>query len=196
MKIYFKSLENADIQTVERISQNYPALSRSERSEIYRKIRARRSTASEFVGEEQVQGVERYRRPMWHAPLRITAAALALTLGLGGTVYAIHGFGRAVPPAASDPDPQSETIAAEPSAEEITEPAPTEETEHAPAEEITESAPAEDTEDSPAEETEYAPAKEIADEEPKTPTATDTPKKPKVLEKWGAWMKNLLLEEP
>lgn len=123
MKIYFKSLENADKQTVERISQNYPALSRSERSEIYRKIRARRSTASEFVGEEQVQGVERYRRPMWHAPLRITAAALALTLGLGGTVYAIHGFGRAVPPAASEPDPQSETIATEPSAEEITEPA-------------------------------------------------------------------------
>ncbi len=81
-------------------------------------------------------------------------------------------------------------------AEEFAEPAPAEETEDSPAEEITEPVPAEETEDSPADETEYAPAKEIADEEPKTPTATDMPKKPKVLEKWGAWVKNLLLEEP
>jgi len=94
----------------------------------------------------------------------------------------------------AEPAPAEETEYAR--AEEITEHASAEETEDSPAEEITEHAPAEDTEDSPADETEYAPAKEIADEEPKTPTATDMPKKPKVLEKWGAWMKNLLLEEP
>ena len=123
MKRYFKSFENADIQIAERIAQRYPALSRREKSEMYRKIRARRSTASEFVGEEQIQGVERYRRPMWHTPLRITAAVLALTLGLGGTVYAIHGFGRAVLPATNNPEPQSENIVTEPTTEEITEPA-------------------------------------------------------------------------
>ena len=94
----------------------------------------------------------------------------------------------------AEPAPAEETEYAR--AEEITEPAPAEDTEDAPAEEITEPAPAEETEHSPADETEFAPAKEIADEEPKTPTATDMPKKPKVLEKWGAWMKNLLLEEP
>ncbi len=94
----------------------------------------------------------------------------------------------------AEPAPAEDTEYAR--AEEIAEHASAEETEDSPAEEIAEPAPAEDTEDSPAEETEYAPAKEIADEEPKTPTATDMPKKPKVLEKWGAWMKNLLLEEP
>ena len=94
----------------------------------------------------------------------------------------------------AEPAPAEETEYAR--AEEIAKHAPTEETEDSPAEEITEPAPAEDTKDSPADETEFAPAKEIADEEPKTPTATDMPKKPKVLEKWGAWMKNLLLEEP
>ena len=94
----------------------------------------------------------------------------------------------------AEPAPAEETEYAR--AEEIAKHAPTEETEDSPAEEITEPAPAEETEHSPADETEFAPAKEIADEEPKTPTATDMPKKPKVLEKWGAWMKNLLLEEP
>lgn len=121
MKRYFSSLENADKQTAERLAESYPALSRREKSALYRRLKSRRSSAAEFEGGEQVSGVELYRRPRWQAPLSVTAAALALTLGLGGTVYAMHGFGRAVPPASGAPEPPSETAAAEPTTEEVTE---------------------------------------------------------------------------
>lgn len=90
MKRYCKILEKADKHTAERLSERYPVLSRKEKSELYYEINKRRNTISEFVGEEQVHGVERYHRSRLHKFSNIAAVTLSLTIIVGGIAYALN----------------------------------------------------------------------------------------------------------
>lgn len=84
-------LENADEETVKRISEEYRALTEEDTAKLYKRSEELyRERMGGYEAEES--GVEIYRRPVWH---KITAVAASLVLiaagaGLGGMTIMNH----------------------------------------------------------------------------------------------------------
>lgn len=85
-----KILEKADKKTVETLSERYRTINDKEGEKIFQKSISKCSSEKVFSTENQVQGVDVYCRPKWHRTVQITAAVLALTLGVSGTVFALY----------------------------------------------------------------------------------------------------------
>lgn len=83
-------LEKADKKTVETLSERYQAVNDKEGEKIFKKSIRKCSSEKVFSTENQVQGVDVYCRPKWHRAAQITAAVLALTLGISGAVFALY----------------------------------------------------------------------------------------------------------
>ena len=117
-KLDLKILDNADKQTVERIAEMYPSASESERKKLWNRVNLSKEYYKENSCSES--GVEIYSRPVWHRFAQFAAAALALAVGLGGTVYAFRNKATVSDPAASvtvDTTAETGIITTEPSSE-------------------------------------------------------------------------------
>ena len=82
-------LENADKNTVERLSQEYRALSDSDMARLYaksEKIYKKRQQIPEEGYSATVSGVEVYRRPMWKKITAIAASLILIPAAVGGGV--------------------------------------------------------------------------------------------------------------
>lgn len=85
-------LENADRNTVERLSQEYRALSDSDMARLYaksEKIYKKRQQIPEEGYSATVSGVEVYRRPMWKKITAIAASLILIPAAVGGGVLFI-----------------------------------------------------------------------------------------------------------
>lgn len=90
----FDMLENADDKTLELLSE-VPVLTKEEKERMLamskkkldKKNRERNINISK--DEYEVSGVERYRRPKWHA-LASVAACMLLVGGIGGTIFTLN----------------------------------------------------------------------------------------------------------
>lgn len=90
----------------------------SKREEFRRRKKNFRSDANGFVGEEQIQGTERYHCSRLHYFSNITAVTLSLTIVVGGLVYALHSFAQ---PQNDMQVTSDATLSAETTIEEVTE---------------------------------------------------------------------------
>lgn len=82
------ALENADENTIIRLSDSYTAVSDSDREKLFCKserLYEERVTENDLDSDDNVSGVDVYRRPMWKKTLAIASAAvLAVVIGIGG----------------------------------------------------------------------------------------------------------------
>lgn len=89
----FNMLENADDKTVELLSE-VPVLTKEEKERMLAMSKKkldrmnRESNINISNNEYEVSGVERYKRPKWHAFASV-AACLLLVGGIGGTMFAM-----------------------------------------------------------------------------------------------------------
>jgi hypothetical protein len=89
----FDMLENADDKTVELLSE-VPVLTKEEKERMLAMSKKkldrmnRESNINFNNNEDEVSGVERYKRPKWHAFASI-AACMLLVSGIGGTMFAM-----------------------------------------------------------------------------------------------------------
>ncbi len=80
----FEILENADDETVEKLGNKYPVFDEKKREEIYKMTMKKmkeqnESTYTEY--SEKIEGVEKYKRPVWQ---RVSAVAAAAAIVAGG----------------------------------------------------------------------------------------------------------------
>ena len=109
----FDMLENADDKNVELLA-NVPVLTRKEKERMLKMSKSKLDKMNrESNIEEQVSGVEQYKRPKWYAFASI-AACIVLVGGIVGTAFLMHRNGQT-----PDIDPMSEVT--EPSTESSTE---------------------------------------------------------------------------
>lgn len=87
-KVDFNILENADKETVEKLSERYNVIDNDEKERIYNMIQKRRMGIAGFENGEQVNGVEVYNRPVWYK-IAAFAASFMLIAGIGA-VGAMH----------------------------------------------------------------------------------------------------------
>ena len=85
---------NIDQRTIEDIADNFPVLSEEEKERIFAMSeRKYNNQINEERHEEQVSGVEVYRRPHWYKAVGIAAAAVLAVTGIGGSFYFISRNG-------------------------------------------------------------------------------------------------------
>ncbi|HRR77301.1 MAG TPA: hypothetical protein P5191_10885 [Ruminococcus sp.] len=78
--------DDIDDETVEKLSQEFPVLTDEEKDRIFAMSERKYNIVSEIVieNDEDVKGVEQYRRPVWHRFAGI-AAAIAIIAGRAGS---------------------------------------------------------------------------------------------------------------
>lgn len=82
----FEILENADDDTVQNIENKYPVIDEKKRKEIYKMTMKKMKEQNEITYteySEKIEGVEKYKRPVWQ---RATAVAAAAAIVAGGAV--------------------------------------------------------------------------------------------------------------
>lgn len=80
----FEVLENADDETVEKLGNRYPVFDEKKREEIYKMTMKKMKEQNESTYTEyssKVEGVEKYKRPVWQ---RVSAIAAAAAIVAGG----------------------------------------------------------------------------------------------------------------
>ncbi len=85
-KKYFEILENADDDTVQKLEAQYPVFDEKKREEIYKMTMKKMKEQNEITYteySEKIEGVEKYKRPIWQ---RVTAVAAAAAIVAGGAV--------------------------------------------------------------------------------------------------------------
>ena len=88
-------LENADERTVERLSEEYSAVTESDVKRLYEKsekLYNSRKTDFYFEPQDTVTGVEPYRRPMWSKVLAAVSALVLVTGAVTGGALLIRNF--------------------------------------------------------------------------------------------------------
>lgn len=83
-------LENADMNTIDALSDKYSAVSEAETENIFRRVMQNSGAADE---ELRVQGVEVYHRPVWKKLLAAASALVLVTGATAGGVYLYRNFG-------------------------------------------------------------------------------------------------------
>ena len=82
----FEILENADDDTVQKLEAQYPVFDEKKREEIYKMTMKKMKEQNEITYteySEKIEGVEKYKRPVWQ---RVTAVAAAAAIVAGGAV--------------------------------------------------------------------------------------------------------------
>lgn len=82
----FEVLENADDETVEKLGNRYPVFDEKKREEIYKMTMKKMKEQNESTYTEyssKVEGVEKYKRPVWQ---RVSAIAAAAAIVAGGAL--------------------------------------------------------------------------------------------------------------
>ena len=82
----FEILENADDDTVQKLEAQYPVFDEKKREEIYKMTMKKMKEQNEITYteySEKIEGVEKYKRPIWQ---RVTAVAAAAAIVAGGAV--------------------------------------------------------------------------------------------------------------
>ncbi len=89
----FEILENADDDTVQKIEKQYPVFDEKKSEEIYKMTMKKMKEQNEITYteySEKIEGVEKYKRPVWQ---RATAAAAAVAILAGGAAL-FHNLSR------------------------------------------------------------------------------------------------------
>lgn len=82
----FEILENADDDTVQNIENKYPVIDEEKRAEIYKMTMKKMKEQNEITYteySEKIEGVEKYKRPVWQ---RATSVAAAAAIVAGGAL--------------------------------------------------------------------------------------------------------------
>lgn len=94
-------LENTDNSVKERLAEEFPPQDRNEKERVFnmseRKYNIRKNSADDsFVGEDEVKGVEIYKRPKWKIFATVAACA-AIVAGIGGGGYMLKQLRSSLP---------------------------------------------------------------------------------------------------
>ena len=121
--------KETDDMTIDKISQEFPVLTKEEKERIFAMSEKKYDSGSErtintaeFSDEAEVTGVERYKRPIWYKYMSIAAAVVLMVGGISGSLMLMNRGSRITPAA----DPET-TVPTETETTETTETTSTEE---------------------------------------------------------------------